>query len=412
MKIETRNINILLIEDSPDYAELVTQWLSSGALGQPCHLSWTDSLAFGLKRLAEQDMDLVLLDLDLPDSRGLATFTAVRSCAPDVPVVILSAADSESLALQTIQEGAENYLVKSSCTMDLMLRAVCFAVVRHRTQASKRTEKTVAPPRVAGVIGATGGVGATTLACNLAQELQQQTGDKVLLADLDLQTGSVAFQMGLEPKYSVLDAVRNVERLDATYLEGIVTHAERDLPILASPAFLGSADLDAGNLLRVIGLARSMYRWSVLDLGPLNCNSRRLLNSTDELIVVTTCTIPVLYDTKRMIDGLITAGMPPDRIRLILNKGEEWQAWQREVKQMFGVQVQACLPTAGHDLHESYLKGRSLPQNSKIRQEIARFAGNLAGLSHPPSKRGVFQFLRFLERPRKAQDSQGAASPA
>src|ERR1051325_10082173 len=119
MKKEIGNINVLLIEDSPDYAELVTQWLSSGAFGQPCRLSWTDSLAFGLKRLADQDVDLVLLDLDLPDSRGLPTFTAVRSCAPAVPVVILSAADSESLALQTIQEGAENYLVKSNCTMDV-----------------------------------------------------------------------------------------------------------------------------------------------------------------------------------------------------------------------------------------------------------------------------------------------------
>jgi len=405
MTMETENINILLIEDSPDYAELVTQWLSSGALGQPCRLSWTDSLALGLRHLAEQEVDLVLLDLELPDCRGLQTYSSVRGCAPAVPVVILRAADSESLALQTIQEGAENYLVKSSCTRDLLLRAVRFAVVRHRTQTSKRNEKTVAPPRVVGVIGATGGVGASTLACNLAQELQHQTGDKVLLADLDLQTGSISFQMGVEAKYSVLDAVCNLERLDATYLEGIVTHTERDLPILASPALLGSADLDAGNLLRVIALARSIYRWTVLDLGPLNCVSRRLLNNTDELLVITTCAIPVLYDTKRMIDGLITSGMQPDRIRLILNKGEEYQSWQQELKQIFAVQVHACLPTASQDLHESYLKRQLLPQHSKIRKEIARLACNLAGLPQPESKRGVLQYFPFLDRPRKAQES-------
>src|SRR5690349_6381288 len=103
-----------------------------------------------------------------------------------------------------------------------------------------------------------------------------------------------------------------------------------------------------------------------------------------------------------MIDGLVTAGMPPDRIRLILNKGERCQSWQRELKQMFGVQVHACLPTSDHDLDECCLKRRLLPPTSKIRKEIARLAGNLAGLSPRPSKRGVLQLLPFLEGSRKA----------
>src|SRR5579871_6897112 len=96
------NLNVLLIEDDPDYAELVTQWLSPAA--ERFQLSWTDSLAPGLSRLAAGNVDVVLLDLNLPDSEGLVTFTAIRKRAPGIPVIILSAADNQTLALRTIQE--------------------------------------------------------------------------------------------------------------------------------------------------------------------------------------------------------------------------------------------------------------------------------------------------------------------
>ena len=106
--MERKTLNVLLIEDDPDYAGLVQQWLAATADEGAFVLNWTDSLAAGLERLAQGGVDVVLLDLSLPDSTGVDTFIATRAHAPGIPVIILSAGDSESLALQMIQEGAED----------------------------------------------------------------------------------------------------------------------------------------------------------------------------------------------------------------------------------------------------------------------------------------------------------------
>src|SRR5580704_6796116 len=102
-----KTVTILLIEDSPEYAELVRRWLSpQDDIEFIVHR--TDSLQAGLRRLEEGNIDAILLDLGLPDSHGLATFTTAKLHAGDVPILVLSGSDSESIALQTIQQGAED----------------------------------------------------------------------------------------------------------------------------------------------------------------------------------------------------------------------------------------------------------------------------------------------------------------
>jgi signal transduction histidine kinase len=92
-------IRALLIEDNPGDARLIREMLHNarGTL-VAVELGHADRLAAGLERLSQQDVDVVLLDLSLPDSQGLGTFTTVRAHAPDVAVVVLSGLDDETLA--------------------------------------------------------------------------------------------------------------------------------------------------------------------------------------------------------------------------------------------------------------------------------------------------------------------------
>ena len=108
--MEENTLTVLLIEDSAQYAQLVQHWLAHVSGGAGFVLNWTDSLADGMTRLERGGVDVILLDLGLPDCSGMETFTQTRARAPKTPIVILSSADSESLALQMIQEGAEDYL--------------------------------------------------------------------------------------------------------------------------------------------------------------------------------------------------------------------------------------------------------------------------------------------------------------
>jgi DNA-binding response OmpR family regulator len=137
--MEQKPLNVLMIDDSPDYAALVRVWLSGTGEEAGYVLNWSDSLAAGLERLARGFVDVVLLDLGLPDSDGVETFLATRAHAPGIPVIILSGADSESVACQMIQEGADDYVVKSTCTAALLARTLRHAVIRRKMQVGHAT---------------------------------------------------------------------------------------------------------------------------------------------------------------------------------------------------------------------------------------------------------------------------------
>src|SRR5258706_14554705 len=148
-----RTLTVLLIEDSYQCAHLVQHWLSDAGEGTGFLLNWTDSLAAGMSRLERGGVDVILLDLGLPGCNGVETYTQTRARAPKTPILILSSAESESLALEMIQGGAEDYLLKSSCDAEALKRAVMYAIVRRKSQTNSSQAQAI-PSRVIGVIGA------------------------------------------------------------------------------------------------------------------------------------------------------------------------------------------------------------------------------------------------------------------
>src|SRR5882672_5585687 len=121
--MHNKPLTVLLIEDSPAYAELVQQWLA-GKDGMAFVLNWTDSLEAGMNRLARGGIDVILLDLSLPDSEGRKTFATARAHAASLPIIILSANEDESLALEAIGDGAQDYIEKGSCNGELLAKAI------------------------------------------------------------------------------------------------------------------------------------------------------------------------------------------------------------------------------------------------------------------------------------------------
>src|SRR5690242_4746269 len=103
----------LLIEDNPGDARLIREMLREAGAGQASvELRHADRLSAGLDALAQTSVDLVLLDLSLPDSHGMDTFEAVHHVAPTIPIVVLSGLDDEDLAVRAVHAGAQDYLVK------------------------------------------------------------------------------------------------------------------------------------------------------------------------------------------------------------------------------------------------------------------------------------------------------------
>jgi len=131
--MSSKPINILLLEDNPLDARLLRLQLGEKQ-GAAYHLTHKETLQQGIALLGELHPDLILCDLSLPDSHELETFQRLHAVAPRTPIIVLSGSDDETLAVQAVREGAQDYLVKGRVDAQGLIRAISYALERHRTE--------------------------------------------------------------------------------------------------------------------------------------------------------------------------------------------------------------------------------------------------------------------------------------
>ncbi|HXG31287.1 MAG TPA: response regulator [Thermodesulfobacteriota bacterium] len=125
-----KSTKVLLVEDDISYAQLVQMTLSR-AREALFDVERKGSLSEALNRLREGDIDLVLLDLNLPDSGGIETFFRMSAKAQDIPVILLTGTEDEALALKAVQMGAQAYLVKGEVNGKHLVHSILSVIERH-----------------------------------------------------------------------------------------------------------------------------------------------------------------------------------------------------------------------------------------------------------------------------------------
>lgn len=131
------SIRIVLIEDNPDDADILKEHLEVSG-DTSFELEWFDHLSTGIERLCQGGVDLILLDMNLPDSTSLDTLRQTQKYAPSIPIIILSGLDDESTALAAVQAGAQDYQVKGRFTGDALIRSLHYAIERKRLEEEVR----------------------------------------------------------------------------------------------------------------------------------------------------------------------------------------------------------------------------------------------------------------------------------
>jgi pilus assembly protein CpaE len=205
----------------------------------------------------------------------------------------------------------------------------------------------------------------------------------VLLADLDLDSGMVAFITKTKSVYSILDAVNNLHRLDIHYWKALVSNGIPGVEIVAAPLALASKQQIKDDQVRhVLGFARPHYDWTLVDLGrSLSHIAMAALEEIDEACLVTTLEVPALHQSKQIIQTLIDSGYGKNKIRLILNRApKRLDITPGELEKMLGVPIFAMIPNDYPELYETYAEGRMLNRNSDLGKQIAKLAIKLASL--------------------------------
>jgi MinD-like ATPase involved in chromosome partitioning or flagellar assembly/ActR/RegA family two-component response regulator len=174
---------VLFIEDDDDYEQLVTSVLA--ASGNPFEIRWARSLAEALSTVHQFNPAVILLDLNLTDSSGYDTFRRVREQAGGASIIILTSLDDDTMAVQAIEDGAFEYLVKNLIQPELIVRCINRVLCRNVRSSANRVASQ--PNVVLSFIGSKGGVGTSTTAVNVAAVLSQCGYGAILI---EFQTGA------------------------------------------------------------------------------------------------------------------------------------------------------------------------------------------------------------------------------
>ncbi len=130
--MKTGIVRVLLVEDNLDAARIICEELK-GVHSDSFKLECVGKLSRVLQRIDKGDIDVILLDLSLPDSQGFETFARVHTHLPDIPIIVLSGNRDELLAVKTVQAGAKDYLIKGEWDIGSMVHSIYYAMGRQKT---------------------------------------------------------------------------------------------------------------------------------------------------------------------------------------------------------------------------------------------------------------------------------------
>jgi pilus assembly protein CpaE len=263
--------------------------------------------------------DVVIVDIRGAVSTAMAAIERMRVTASGAGIFAVASRAEPDLILQAMRAGANEFLTwpPADDTFNDALRRI--AARRVSAPGSQRGATTLA------FLGAKGGSGTTTLAVNCAVDIARLTKRPTAIVDLKPSLGEVALFLGVHRKYSVLDALDNLHRLDREFLRELMVKHKSGVDILAaSDQFDRPASTEGAAVEELLRLLAKEYEYVLIDAGShVNSVVLAAMYLADQMFLVANPDIPSVRNTQRLLDRLQQLGASQDRIRLLLNRMSE-----------------------------------------------------------------------------------------
>jgi pilus assembly protein CpaE len=316
-----------------------------------------------------------VLIIDLRRSPVLPPLVAMlRRQHPNTGVMIIASSLEPALLVEAMRAGVTEVVAEPFEQDDLEK-----AVNRVSAQSSG-TEL----GDVIGFIGAKGGVGATTVAVNVATMLGPLSKPRrTLLMDLHQAGGDAAVFMGVEPRFSVLDAIENAHRLDQNFLKTLVTGVTAHTDLLASPERAGAATMDALKTRRVIEFAATAYRYTVLDLPRSDASVLDALEQLKSIFIVANQELATVRSATRLA-ALLRDRYGREKTAVVLTRSDrQADIGHADVEKAVGLPVAHTFPSDYRIALQALNKGRplSLDNHNDLSASFSKFARQLSGVA-------------------------------
>jgi pilus assembly protein CpaE len=382
-------LNGLIVTEDADFAEEIARRLRSGAT--PVRV--VDEMgAHGALP------DVVVVDIRNVSSSSMSTIEQLRARWASSAIFAVAAAVDANLVIHAMRAGANEFLSWPP-TAEAFDEGVRRASARRASTPSTKPEA-----RTVVFFGAKGGAGTTTLAVNCSVEIARLQKRPTLIVDLKAGLGEVTLFLGVRSRYTMLDALDNMHRLDQEFMKELVVKHKTGLEILAgSDLFDRPGPSDAHALEEVFRLLGHQYEYIIIDAGAqMNPCVTTALFTADTICLVGNPDVPSVRNAQRLLDRIGQLGASGDRVRVLLNRAAE----------PFPIPPQQIESALGHPIYQTFLSDYktvstalnsgvplSLAGNSELASQFDTFARRILDPNAPgvvvPMKRSPHGLQRL-----------------
>lgn len=371
-------VKVLLIEDNRIEARQTQHRLAKSTDGS-FEVEWVDRLNLGMERLDRGGIDIVLLDLNLPDSQGLDTLVNLHARFPDVPLVVLTGEYEDEIGALSLEMGAQDYQVKQQLDVALLARVLRYLGVAsqraHKKEKGKTQRTEIA--KVLGCVGAKGGVGTTTAALNVAAALAMQN-KSVILAELRPSFGPLSCLLQHEPAASLgilLDL--KAERIGEQKLAEVLWQGPEGSRILFGPRPQETfKEIQPDQAAAIVNGLGKMADYVVLDLpSQSSAATQAVLRLCHSVAVVTECEPASVMCGAAMIEQFVGWGVSRDLVTAIVVNRTVFpiSMGAAEVRSRLGCELLGIVPAAALELLHAFECGMALVQSQPENAAAASF---------------------------------------
>jgi pilus assembly protein CpaE len=319
-----------------------------------------------------------LLILELSEDRG-KTFTQIQAtlaASPSTEIFLTSSHIDPEILLEALRAGVKEFIPQPINRTEV---EDAFNRLKERHAAKKPA--TAKRGKLITIIGSKGGVGTTTIAVNLAASLRQVNEDRsVVLVDLNPQFGDAALFLDMEPAHTMGDVAKNVTRLDETFLMSALSKHSSGLYLLPSVHAVEEIGLLTPEAVeKTLELLQIMFDYVVIDSGDsLADTTLATLNISPTVFLVCTLTLPVIRNSKRLLDILMHLHYPTENISIIVNRYEKHtEVSLKDMEAALGRQASWMIPNDYFTTMNAINKGQPL-SSIAIRADVTKNFKKLA----------------------------------
>jgi pilus assembly protein CpaE len=362
---------INLVSADPQLVQLVRE------AGVPCVVVSRDALNEMAVAGAKQPAVLIV---DLRDEPEIpAPLTQIKRHHPTTGVLLVASRLDPALMLEAMRAGVNEFVTAPITVTELQ-------------GAIKRlmgTFGTTTRGEIFAFIGAKGGVGATTVAVNTASSLAKQSPESTLMIDLNAACGDAAVFLGAEPRFSVMDALENVSRLDAAFFGGLVVRTKGGLDLLGSASRPVSRNFEPSRIRTLLDFASQTYQYTVLDVPRSDSAALDSLEMATKIVLVVNQELATVRNASRMA-ATLKQRYGQARMSVVLARTDRRaEIGLDDVERTVGLEIGHMIPSDYRLALQAMNKGRPvvLEGTNELATAFKTFARELTGAQDSTKER-------------------------